>query len=145
MPPPFSLAAVLALRQQKEEAEERALAAMAKQKEELQASLQRLADELTQAAATRAQEVHLVRSAAQHQAAYARYKLLYDAQAELHAQRHALEVRQREQRALHLAARTAREMLSALRSQQAAAWEKQQQVREGKRLDDLFAARRLRQ
>ncbi len=144
MPPPFPLAAVLALRQQKEEAEERALAAIAKQKEELQSSLQRLQHELAQTAAARAHEVHTVCSAAQHQAAYARYKLLCDVQAELNVQMHALEVRQREQRASHLAARNAREMLSALRSQQAAVWEKEQQVREGKRLDDLFAARRLR-
>ena len=144
MPPPFTLAAVLALRQQKEEAEERALAALARQKEALQAALQRLRNEIAQTAASRAHEVQTVRSAAQHQAAYARFRLLCEAQAELQTQIAATEAQQHQQRALHLAARNAREMLSALKTNQAAAWEKEQQVREAKRLDDLFAARRLR-
>ena len=144
MLPPFSLAAVLALRQQKEDSEERALAAIARQKEELQTALLRLQQELAQAASARAHEVQTVRSAAQHQAAYTRYQLLCDAQTELHTKIGALERQQREQRVLHLAARSARETLSALRTQQAAAWEKEQQARAAKRLDDLFAARWIR-
>lgn len=144
MPRTFPLAAVLALREQKEQAEERALMAIGADIQQVQLALSRVRQELAQSAALRAREIETVRSGAQHQANYARHKVLYDAQADLLGQIQQLELRRRDQQAVYLAAKAAREMLTELEKQGRAAWNLEEQRRDQRRLDDLFTARRLR-
>lgn len=144
MPRSFALASVLALRQQKEEAEERALASANAQVQQAMANLARVNHERAQSASARVGEVHAVRAAAHHHASYARDKFLHEAQAELRTQLTAAETRRDEQRRLYLAARTNREMLAELKQKQMSHWDTELRVREQKRTDDLFNARRPR-
>lgn len=144
MPRTFTLAAVLALRQQKEEAEERALAAISAQVQQIRSALERVAQETTRHAQERAREVHSLLAAAHHQASHAQLLLLRRAQAEWNEQLDAAERLRHEQQARYVEARSQREMLSELQQQQRAAWEDELSDREQKRLDDQFASRRLR-
>ena len=144
MPRRFPLAAVLAIRQQKEAAEERALLAINTQIQQVQAALGRVRQELTQSAALRAREIETVRNGAQLQSNYARHNVLADAQTELVGQIQALELRRLEQQTVYLAAKAGREMLTELRQEAQTAWEIDEQKRDQRRLDDLFTARKLR-
>ncbi len=144
MPHTFTLAAVLAVRQQKEEAEERALAAIALQVQQIQLALDRLEREITQHAEVRAREVHTLLPAAHHQASHARFTMLRAAQGELRDQMEAAETLRKEQQARYRVARSNREMLTELDQQQRAAWETELKTREQKQLDDIFSARRSR-
>ena len=145
MPRTFPLAAVLSLRQQKEEAEERTLAARAAQVQQVRASLTRLEHELAQCAEVRAREVQTVLTGAHLQASYGRLNLLRDAQKELLEQMRVAEALRAEQQVRYLAAKGNREMLTELKETHQSAWDAEMQSREQKRIDDLFAARRLRQ
>ena len=144
MPRTFSLAAVLAFRQQKEEAEERALAAIAYQVGQVQATLRRLQQEIDQTNEARAREKDRVHTGAQTHANYAKCKVLREAEQELREQLKALEERRREQQARYLGVRSGRETLSELKEQQGKDWDTEVQTREQKSLNDLFNARRSR-
>ncbi len=140
----FPLAAVLALRQRKEEQEERALAAIATQRGQVQATLERVRHELGQEANVRAGEVGTARNGATHQVSYARYKLLSEAQQQLLIQLETLQTRRLEQQEVYVAARGGREMLTTLQQKGQSAWEAEQERRDQRRLDDLFTARHAR-
>lgn len=144
MPRLFPLAAVLAIRQQKEDAEERALAAIAAEVQGMRAALAHVERELREHAAGRARDPQALHLGVHHQALEARSRALGHAKAQLSEQLQILEARRAEQQTRYLAARSAREMLTELRQAQRIAWEDEMAHREAKRVDDLFTARRLR-
>ena len=140
----FSLQAVLTVRQQKEQAEERALAALSARMQPVRATLARVSEELTRHASMRRCENDTLRLAAEHQAAAARWRALREAEAELHKQLLALEQQRLEQQTRYLTARRDREMLTDLQQQQMVAWAAADAAQERKQTDDLFLSRRLR-
>lgn len=144
MPRTFALKAVLAVRQQKEDAEERTLASLAAQENQIRTAIARIDQELARLQVARANEVQTLQLGAQHQASFAKWKSLREAQAGLRAQLEALESRRLEQQARYLTARSDREMLTELQQKQRAAWDAETKLREQKRIDDLFNARRRR-
>ena len=137
----FPLAAVLALRQQKEAAEERTLMAIGSQIHEIRISAGRLQQEIAKQNDIRAAEVRSVRSAAEHQAAEARWRTLRAMQTELGNQLQLLEAKRLEQQRSFLTARRDREMLTELQDRHKAAWDTKVQVTEQKLVADVFAAR----
>lgn len=138
----FPLATVLALRQQKEEAEERVLASLAMQRQQLRDTLQRVEAELQQWTQARVRDVGAASTAAQYNMIYARLQLLAQSRVQLKGALVSMEERWRAQQQVYLGARTEREMLSSLKQQQEAAFHVAQDKNEQRRLDDLFAARR---
>ena len=144
MPRNFPLAAVLSVRQQKEEAEERALGAIGARIAVVNTSITRIESEMIRHGVVRASEVSAVHSAAHHLSTHDRWKMLGEARANLHGELKQLEVQRSEQMARYLKARSDREMLTELRSKQRAAWNAEVEGREAKRVADVFAARRHR-
>lgn len=144
MPRQFTLAAVLTIRQQKEEAEERALGAISGRVAEMRAAIARVEQERVRHGTVRASEVSAVHSAAHHLATANRWKALGDARANLLSELKQLELQRSEQLATYLKARGDREMLTELRSKQRAAWNAEVETHEAKRVADLFAARHHR-
>ena len=140
----FPLAVVLALRQQKEAAEERALMAIGARINEIRLSAGRLQQEIAKHSEARANEVQTVQSAAQHQAFEARWRALRQLQSELEKQLGSLEAKRLEQQKVFLAARRDREMLTELQGDHKAAWDAKVQAAEQKLVADAFAARRAR-
>ena len=144
MPRHFPLAAVLAVRQQKEDAEERALTAVLAEMNGLRVAVARAEQVMVQHANERFREVLGSHSAAHHQSSQARWTLLRNTKQSLQQQLQTLELRRAEQQVRYLKARCDREMLTELEVQGRAFWEAEQEMREAKRMDDLFASRRLR-
>ena len=144
MPRVFALAAVLSVRQQKEVAEERELAARNAELQQVRSALARLEQELALWAETRAGEVNALFPAAHHQASYAQARLLREAEADLREQLRSAEAMRAEQLSRYMEARRDREMLTDLQQKHESAWNTQLQSREQRRIDDLFAARRPR-
>lgn len=144
MPRIFPLAAVLAVRQQKEDAEERSLLALGAQLQGIQTAIQHVQTELDLHGDTRAREIDQTHFAVHHQSGQARWANLRAALLQLQTRLRALEIQKAEQQARYLAARSDREMLTELRTTQRTAWEAELAGREAKRIMDLFAARRPR-
>lgn len=142
MPHTFPLAAVLAIRQQKEETEERALGIAAAQVLETRTAIAQLQTALRDHADTRAKEALATNFAVHHQAQQARWMGLCARLTQLHEQLNLLEAKRTEQQGRYLAARRVREMLTELRQQARAAWLAESESREQKHIDDLFTARR---
>lgn len=140
----FPLQAVLAIREQKEAAEERTLAAIAGQIAQRRAALALLDQEIRSVQALRANPVLAVTLAAEHQAAFARIQALREARQQMQLQIEALERGRLEQQARYIATRNDREMLNELLQKQIRAWELVERRAEQKRVDDLFNARRSR-
>ena len=138
---PFPLSAVLAIRQQKEEAEERALGAIGARVAEVRAAVVRIEAELVRHGAERASEVSATHIAAHHVAADNRWKMLREARANLLKCLQQLELQRREAMARYLTARSDREMLTELRAKQRDAWNAELSGREAKQITDLYAAR----
>ena len=144
MPHKFPLAAVLSVRQQKEEAEERALTAILAEANRTRLAITRAEQQIAGHANTRAREVLSSHNAAHHQAAQARWIMLRDTRQALLQQLQTLEQRRAEQQARYLRARSDREMLTELKARGRASWEAESNAGEARRMDDLFAARRQR-
>lgn len=144
MPRNFPLAAVLAVRQQKESAEERALTAVLAEINGVRVGIARAEQAMVQHGNDRAREVSASHSAAHHQASHARWTLLQKTRRSLEDQLRVLETRRAEQQGRYLRARSDREMLTELQVQQRAAWDAELATQEAKQMDDLFASRRLR-
>ena len=141
MPRPFPLSAVLAIRQQKEEAEERALGAIGARVAEVRAAVARIEAELVRHGAERASELSATHLAAHHVAAGNRWKMLRETRANLLNGLQKLESQRSEAMARYLAARSDREMLTELRAKQRDAWNAELADREAKQIADLYAAR----
>ena len=144
MAPKFALSAVLALRQQKEEAEERVLVLIGRELQQVRTARARVESEMVQTDQGRLGEVQQLLSGAHHHAAYARYRMLQEAAAALDKQQAALEAKRGGQQALYLKAKADREMISDLKEKQELIFEREAQRREQKRMDDLFASRHAR-
>ena len=144
MPRRFPLAAVLNLRQQQEDAEERALGAIAAKILDVRTALGRVEAELVRHRTARAAEVAGLESAAHHVASDLRWKMLGDTRANLLGGLKQLETQRLEQMKRYLTARSDREMLTELRAKQHDAWNAEIAARDAKRIADLFAARRHR-
>ena len=144
MPRRFPLAAVLNLRQQKEEAEERVLGAITAKILDVRTALERVETELVRHRTARAAEVAGLQSAAHHVANENRWKMLGETRANLLSGLKQLEMQRSEQMKRYLTARSDREMLTELRAKQHDAWNAQLSARDAKRIADLFAARRHR-
>ncbi len=140
----FALSAVLALRQQKEEAEECALASIGRELQQVRAARARVEAEMAQTTQGRQGEVQQLLPGAHHHAAYARFRMLQEAATALDQQQAALETKRDGQQALYLKAKADREMISDLKEKQKNAYEREVERREQKRMDDLFAARHAR-
>ncbi len=144
MPKRFPLAAVLTVREQKEASEERALSAIHAHLQQARSAFASLEQQVAQLAASRAVERDQLLPAVHFQAFVARHESLRLQQAELRRQINVLEARKTEQQGRFLEARCNREMVTQLREKHENAWAVEQQLRESKRLDDLFSARRAR-
>lgn len=137
----FTLETVLRLRQHKEEAEERALAALGNQRQRVEATLARVHQELRQWTEERVREVGSASTGTAQHSSFARLNALKNAQMQLEAQLKSLEEQRLEQQATYLSARSAREMLSELKRQQRNATCATEQRREQRQLEDLMLGR----
>ncbi len=144
MPFAFSLAAVLAFRQQREAAEERALTALLHQLAAAHETFGRIEVELRNIRSMHAQSSpERLQAVALHER-YARLAVLEQGRAEMLQHIAALTTQRDAQQQLYLAARRDRELLDELEAKQRAGFATEALRREAKRMDDLFLARRLR-
>lgn len=144
MRPPDSLRVVLAVRRRKEEAEERVLAALGQQIQQAIAEAERLQAELASVTASRLEDVDRLLNGIHHQHSEARYRQLQQQRSEALSQRVKLEQMRISQMVTYLAARRDREVISELQQRRMAAYQAELRVREQKRSEDLFLARRAR-
>lgn len=140
----FSLATVLAVRYQREQAEERALADLNFQIQQTQTAVERIDADLAKTSEKRVRDVQQLLDGAHFHASYARLQLLQRGRGELLEHLQVLGQRRAQQQQAYFAALRAREMLSDLEGKQRVAYMVAATRREQKRSDDLFLARRLR-
>ncbi len=141
MPHAFPLEAVLRLRKHKEDAEERALAALAAHRQQVETTLGRVRQQMRQWTEDHAREKGSAGTGATQQGSYARLAALRDAERQLEEQLADLRRRSLEQQSAYLAARRARETLTELKQNQQDSWNTAEQRREQRRLEDLFLGR----
>lgn len=139
----FSLAAVLRLRQHKEDMEERVLLSLAAHRQQVDTTLARVRRQLLLWAEDRNREVGHVGSGNMQQGSYAKLALLREAEQQLLQQLADLQKRSAEQQVVYLDARRAREVLSSLEEAQHTEHELAQDRREQRRLEDLLLGRWL--
>jgi len=140
----FSLAAVQAVRRQRERQEERALSAVLHEMQQTRLTLERIEAELRQAGASRLRaEPQPMQGVSLHEQ-YARMELLRQAWAEVLARLEELATQRDQQQGSYLTARRDRELLDELEQKQKTSFEAKLLQQEQKRNDDLFLARRLR-
>lgn len=137
----FSLEAVLKLRQHREEAEERVLAALGAQRQQVEATLGRVREQMRQWTEDRARQTGVLENGAAQQASYARLLVLRDAEGQLERQLEDVRERASAQRLVYLHARSGREPLTELKQTQQAAAEAEARRQEQKRAEDLFLGR----
>ena len=140
----FRLAVLLALREQRERAEERTLAQTNAALSDVRQVLRRIADELTRQAEGRLGQADTVRLGADLLSSDARWKELRNAEAEMHAKLQVLEAKRLAQMQDYLRVRSDRETLTQLGDQHRREWENHEKLREQKVIGDLFVARRKR-
>ena len=140
----FSLGAVLLVRRQREEAEERRLGVVTRELEQTKANLDRVRVELKSAAAERALGAPEVLQGVVLHARYARSVMLQHALVELEANVAQTTVRQTAQQQVYVAARRDRELLEEMEHRQKTLYTAEAQRREQRRNDDLFLAQHLR-
>ena len=140
----FSLAAVLALRQQREQQEERALTAVLHELAAARETVGRIEGELRRVRAEHAQIAPQSLQAVALHERYARIHVLEQGRQEMLARVAELGVRREAQQQIYLTARRDRDLLDDLRTRQRAAFAVEATRSEQKRMDDLFLARRLR-
>ncbi len=140
----FSLAAVLTVRRQREEMEERRLGAVALEHARAKQNLERIRGELASASAQRAvARPELVQGTSIHER-YARVVLLQQALIELERVVAEIGMRRDAQQRIYVAARRDRELLEELEERQRLLFYADATRREQRRHDDLYLARRLR-
>lgn len=144
MPFRFSLAAVQVVRKQREQQEERALTGLLQEIQLSRQALHRIEDELHQAVTHYLNAAPQVIQGTKLHEHYARLQLLRQAQSEMLSHLSDLAVRRDQQQALYLVARRDRELIDELKTKQHASFHTAMLRQEGKRNDDLFLARRLR-
>jgi flagellar export protein FliJ len=137
----FTLEAVLRLRQHKEDIEERALAELGTQRQQVQSMLDRVRQQKQLWTEDRSGEKGLAGTGATQQSTYARLALLHEAEKQLQEQQQDLQKRIYTRQAAYLAARHAREMLTELKRSQSESRRLLVERREQRRLEDLFLGR----
>jgi hypothetical protein len=142
--PPDSLRVVLAVRRRKEEAEERALAALNQQIQRAEAEAERLQTEIAAVGTSRREEIQQLLNGAHHQHSEARYTHLLQQCSMALAEAKRLDGLRVDQMAAYLAAKCGREVISELQERRTSAYQADLQGREQKRNEDLFLARRAR-
>lgn len=140
----FSLQAVLHLRRHKEAAEERALAALASHRQQLEATLGRVHQQISQWTEDRTREAGFVGTGLTQHQSYARLAVLQDAEKQLQQQKIDIQQRYAEQQERYFAMRSARETLTELEKGQRTAWEQACSRLEQRRVDDLVLGRWFR-
>ena len=140
----FSLAAVLALRHQREQQAERALTALLHELAAGRDTVQRIEDELRRLHADHAQTRPQSQQAVSLHERYARIYVLEQGRAEMLTRLADLDAQRAAQQQLYLDAHRDRELLDDLKTRQRAGFALDANRRDQKRMDDLFLARRLR-
>lgn len=141
---PFPLIAVLRLREQKEQAEERALLVISADLQQIRDALTRVEQEMKRFGDVRQQLTQGVIRAAQHQMLALQWRSLLEADAQLRSRLQSLETSRAAQQQCLLVARRNREMLSELSKQHHHRAEEEANRTERKRIDDFFSARSAR-
>lgn len=140
----FSLAAVLAIRQQTEQQQERLLTAILHELAAARDTVHRIEDELRKVRTDRVHAAPQNLQAVSLHERYARIRVLEEGHTEMLARVAEMEARRNAQQQIYLAARRDRDLLEELESRQRASFAVEASRREQKRMDDLFLARRLR-
>lgn len=140
----FSLAAVLQVRRNAEEREERILGDILREMNQTTQSIQRIDAELTGTIARREAEVEQALAGSHHHISYGRHALLQQTRSELEERLKGWKQLRDRQVAVHQSARIAREMISDLRGRQREAYVSAMSRREQSALDDGYLARRGR-
>ena len=140
----FSLAAVLAVRRRREEAEERALAQTVSEISIAGQALRRIEGEVDRLAVEHALEAPRRRPATDLHERYARIALLQHAQSDARAYMAELTARREAQQQSYLEARRERELLEKMEATQRAAWAGRLARVETRNNEDIFLARSLR-
>ena len=138
----FALSAVLTVREQWEQAEERALLEVNTKCMEVQNALREIAKRMDREAAARLREIGEVQPAAHHQVSEQHLASLRSAQADMQKQLLVLEQQRKQQQDRYLAAHSGREVLTDLRKRALEKWEKDESLRDQKRVQDLLLSRR---
>ena len=141
---PNALQVVLAVRRRREEAEERALVALQQQKQQVIETVERLEGEIAAWNALRQTEVQQLLSGMHHQANAVKNRHLQQRRKLAMSDLERLEDERCRQMTLYRAARSNREVISELEQRRKASVQAQQNLREQKRLEDMFLARRVR-
>ena len=141
MRPPDSIQVLLRVRCQREEVEERKLAAVIKELKVAQAKLTDLSAELERITTTRLNEVQYILPNTHHQAVEAHSKSLWRQCADLVAEVERLRAAQAQQMSAYLAAHREREVVESLKKHRDDALETERRLREQKLNEDLFLAR----
>lgn len=141
MPHAFSLDALLQLRQHKEDAEERQLLSLATHRQQVEATLGRVRQQLLLWQEERQREIGSVGRGSTQQGTYARLGLLRHAEEQLMEQQRELQQRSRERQASYLAARRDREVLSNLKQSHREGLQRDLARQEQLRLEDLLLGR----
>lgn len=140
----FSLAAVLQVRRNAEEREERILGDVLREMNQTMQSIQRIDAELTGTTVRREAEIEQAFPGSHHHVSYARHALLRQTRSELEEQLTQWKELRDRQVAVHQSARAGREMISDLRVRQRDAYVSAMSRREQSTLDDGYLARRGR-
>ena len=138
----FPLAVLLALREQKEQIEEKTLAQTNAELIEVRQVLHRLAEQQRRDAELRVGQIASVRAAAEHLSWEARWKELRNVESQLEAKLGALEVKRSVELEKYVQARCERETLTELRNGHEKRWEADERLREQKAIGDMFNAKR---
>ncbi len=138
----FALSAVLTVRKQREQVEERALAHLNAKCGEVQNTLREIARQVEWEASLRLEQIGQVQLAAHPQASERQLASLRSIQAEMQRQLLVLEQQRSRQQERYISAHAGREMLTELQQRAHEIWEKDESLREQKQLQDLFLSRR---
>jgi flagellar export protein FliJ len=138
---PDSIQVLLRVRCQREEVEERTLAAIIEKLKVAQAKLADLSAELESITSTRLNEVQYILPNTHHQAVEAHSKSLWRQCADLGAEVERVKEAQVQQMSTYLAARREREVVESLKKHRDDALETERRLREQKLNEDLFLAR----
>ena len=143
MRPANSLHVILMVRRQREEAAERALAAIGQEILRWSIHAEKASSALAEVAASRMREIQCVAPAAHHQSSEARYRALQHECAETAKKIEQLEAVKAEQMAAYMATRRNREVAEKLEEERSAAHEAEAALREQKWNEDMFLARKV--
>lgn len=140
---PDSIQVLLRVRSQREEVEERRLAAIITKLQLAQAELAGLSIELERITTTRLGEIQCVLPNTHHQAVEAESRAIWRQCADQVAEIERLKETQALQMSVYLSAHREREVVESLNNRRRDALEAERQLREQKRNEDLFLARRV--